>query len=92
MKIYKPTEHLADIGSLDHCVRLPTAGRIARGIKTTCKRCRKAVTQPFFIAGFKTGEPNMIFHAHCVVGESAYSAMLLREQEEASKAEIGGQE
>lgn len=66
MKIRRPTTRLAEIGALDSTKPLPTAGRIRAGMKTNCDRCGKPITDEFFIAGFKTGLPNMKFHAGCL--------------------------
>lgn len=65
-KIIVPTTKVKDIGALDHKLRLPTASRLAHGMKTTCKRCGKPITDEFFIAGFKAGMPNMLFHERCI--------------------------
>jgi hypothetical protein len=69
MKIFVPSQSLIDIGPLDRTLRLPMASRLAHGIKTTCKRCRKPITDEYFIAGFKQGRPNMMFHESCVPPE-----------------------
>ena len=66
MKITVPTTKVKDIGRLDATLRLPTASRIKRGMKTVCCVCKKPVTDPFFIAGFKSGYPNMIIHETCL--------------------------
>ena len=66
MKITVPTTKVKDIGLLDATLRLPTAGRIKRGMKTVCVVCHQPVTDPFFIAGFKAGHPNMIIHEACL--------------------------
>lgn len=65
-KIIVPTTKLKDIGKLDQLQRYPMAGRIKAEMKTTCSRCGKPVTDEFFVAGFKKGMPNMIFHEGCV--------------------------
>ncbi len=65
-KILVPATRLKDIGPLEQQLRLPTAGRIARGMKTVCQRCGKRITDPFFIVGFKAGIRNMIFHEGCI--------------------------
>ena len=66
MKIIVPTTKLKDIGELDATRRLPMAGRLRRKMKTICKSCGKPVTDEYFIAGFKKGLPNMIFHESCI--------------------------
>jgi hypothetical protein len=66
MQVRKPTTRLTDIGRLDATLRLPTAGRIQKGMKTTCARCGKAITDPTFIAGFKAGHHNLMLHEACM--------------------------
>jgi len=65
-KISVPTRRLKDIGELDHTLRLPMEGRIKYGMKTICDRCRKPITDEYFIGGFKKGMKNMKFHEECV--------------------------
>lgn len=65
MKITIPTTKVKDIGPLDQAMRLPNAGRKRIGRKTTCNRCGKAITEDYFIGGFKKGLPNMMFHESC---------------------------
>jgi len=65
-KIHVPTTKLKDIGELDATRRIPMVGRIKIGMKTICRRCKKPVTDDYFITGFKKGMPNMIFHEQCV--------------------------
>lgn len=65
-KIVVPTTKLKDIGPLDHTLRLPMAGRIRANMKTICDRCRKPITDEYFICGLKKGFPNMKFHEGCV--------------------------
>ena len=65
-QIHVVTTRLTDIGELDGTKHLPTAGRIKAGMKTICIRCMEPVTDEFFVAGFKAGMPNMIFHEGCV--------------------------
>lgn len=65
-KISVPTRRLKDIGKLDNIVRLPMSGRIKLGMKTICDRCRKPITDKYFVRGFKKGLPNMKFHEKCV--------------------------
>ncbi len=80
MKIRKPTTHLVDIGPLDHCMKLPTASRIAHGMKTICRSCGEPVTDEFFIAGFKEGQSNLILHRVCISpDEPALIALMQRE-------------
>jgi hypothetical protein len=66
MKIRVPTTRMKDIGTMDATLRLPTAGRIKHGMKTTCCVCGKAITDEFFIGGFKAGERNMMMHEACL--------------------------
>ena len=66
MKIRKPTTHLVEIGSLDKTIRFPTAPRKRCNQKTICMYCGKSVDDEYFIAGFKKGLPNMIFHERCL--------------------------
>lgn len=66
MKISVPTRRLKEIGELDRTLTLPMEGRIRLGFKTICDRCRKSITDDFFIVGFKKGLPNMMFHEKCV--------------------------
>ena len=54
-----------EIGNLDGRLRLPTAVRIARGMKTKCDACGEEITDEFFIGGFKTGQPNLKLHERC---------------------------
>ncbi len=65
MKIRVATTKLKEIGELDLVRRLPNAVRLRKGMETTCCRCGKPVTDEHFIAGFKAGYPNMIFHETC---------------------------
>lgn len=67
MKILKQVTRTerTEIGSLDGRLRLPTAGRIARGMKTRCDACGEEITDEFFIGGFKTGQPNLKLHECC---------------------------
>jgi hypothetical protein len=69
MKILKSMPVPVDIGPLDHKLRLPMAGRMARGMKTTCDACGKAITDEFFIGGFKTGHANLKLHEACADGQ-----------------------
>lgn len=70
MKIIVPTTKLKEIGRLDAMIRLPTSGRVNRGMKTICRRCGKPIADDWFIAGFKKGRKNMMFHESCVpIGE-----------------------
>ena len=71
MRVSKPTSHMVDIGPLDHALRLPTVARTSHGMKTICRSCRQPVTEEYFIAGFKAGEPNMILHESCCSDEPA---------------------
>lgn len=66
MKVIVPTTIVKDIGELDATIRLPMALRLKKGMKTTCDRCGKPITDPFFIGGFKAGRHNMLFHESCV--------------------------
>lgn len=66
MKISVITRKLKDIGPLDITKRLPMSGRIRARMKTICDRCRKPITDEYFIAGFKKGYVNMMFHENCV--------------------------
>lgn len=66
MKISVPTRKLKDIGKLDQIKKLPMAGRIRAGMKTICDRCRKPITDEYFVGGFKKGLPNMKFHESCL--------------------------
>ena len=61
-----PTVRLKEIGKLDFTKELPMAGRMRKGMKTTCDRCGKPITSETFIAGFKNGMKNMKFHAACI--------------------------
>jgi len=65
-KISVPTRKLKDIGKLDRTLKLPMHSRIKLGMKTICDRCKKPITDEYFIAGFKKGFPNMKFHEKCV--------------------------
>ena len=65
-KISVKTRRLKDIGKLDRTVLLPTSGRKKIGMKTICDRCRKPITDEYFVAGFKKGLSNMKFHEKCV--------------------------
>ena len=69
MKVRKPTMHLVDIGHLDNTLRLPMARRISSGMKTICDRCGKSITEDYFVAGFKEGHRNMMFHESCAKDE-----------------------
>ena len=66
MKVRTQTTKLTEIGKLDFVLRMPTAPRIRMGIKTTCRRCGKAITDETFICGFKKGYANMLFHERCL--------------------------
>lgn len=50
---------------LDHALYLPMAGRLRRGIKTTCTACYKPITDDFFIGGFIKGRKNILLHIAC---------------------------
>ena len=52
-KIVVPTTKLKDIGPLDNTLRLPMASRLRANMKTICDRCRKPITDEYFIGGFK---------------------------------------
>ncbi len=65
-KISVPRRRLKDIGKLDQIRKFKTVGRIKIGMKTICDRCRKPITDEYFIGGFKKGLPNMKFHEGCV--------------------------
>ena len=65
-KLSVPTRKLKDIGKLDNTLKLPMEGRIRCGMKTICDRCRKPITDEYFVGGFKEGMPNMKFHEKCV--------------------------
>ena len=69
MKIVVPTTKLKDIGKLDITKKLPMERRIARGMKSICDRCKKPITDEYFIAGFKKGYKNMMFHESCMDDE-----------------------
>ena len=66
MKVLKKVTRLVDIGRLDATMTLPTEPRTRFGLKTVCDRCGKPITDEYFIAGFKSGEKNMLFHEACV--------------------------
>ena len=66
MKILQREYVEKEIGALDGHLILPTSGRFKRGMETICKSCRKSVVTQNFLAGFKKGFPNMIFHIECV--------------------------
>lgn len=65
MKIRIPSTALKDIGPLDSKLRLPMASRLRAGMKTTCDHCGKAITDEYFIGGFKAGHRNLKLHEHC---------------------------
>ena len=67
MKIIVQRPVAVDIGPLDHALQLPMASRIRHGIKTICDACRKPITDAYFVAGFKQGHRNMMFHESCAV-------------------------
>lgn len=70
MKAYRPTQTLVDVGEPQGCLRLPTAGRIRAGMKTTCARCRKAITDEYFIGAIGGTLPkNMLLHESCAKKE-----------------------
>lgn len=66
MKILKRITAKVDIGPLDATLKLPTAARESAGMKTICDACGNAITDEFFIAGFKKGHPNMKLHESCL--------------------------
>lgn len=66
MKIMKQVWKTYDIGPLDGFMILPMAGRIRAGMKSVCTACRKDITEETFLAGFKAGERNRLFHISCV--------------------------
>lgn len=66
MEIREKSFVMRNIGKLDGYLILPTARRIAFGMKTICEKCGKSVTDEKFLGGFKKGMHNMIFHVSCV--------------------------
>ncbi len=80
MKVTKPTTHVVDIGPLDHAVRLPMRLRLKRGMTSRCVVCHKDITDDFFIAGFKTGERNMMMHETCAPADDP-AIMTITQQE-----------
>ena len=77
MKIRKPTTKLTEIGPLDGVLWLPTAERIRLGMKTTCRRCGRAITDDHFVGGYKAGHVNMLFHRRCL-DEQAEALLVAR--------------
>lgn len=68
MKVIKTvtSTRLVEIGPMDAHARLPMEIRLRHKMKSVCKRCGKDITDEFFIAGFKSGHPNMMFHEACI--------------------------
>ena len=66
MKIRQKVYVMREIGQLDFHLIFPTEGRNRSGIKTICQACGNQVEDERFLAGFKKGKPNMIFHLACV--------------------------
>lgn len=50
---------------LDHALRLPTATRLRRGIRTVCDVCREPITDEYFYGGFSAGHRNLLLHERC---------------------------
>lgn len=65
MKVLKPVQTAVEVGPLVGKLRLPMAGRIARGMKTRCDACGKEITDDFFVGGFVTAGANLKLHEAC---------------------------
>jgi len=69
MKILQttPRTELVEIGPLDHRLRLPMEGRLARKLPTRCAVCGEETTDEYFIGGFQEGRPNLLLHESCAL-------------------------
>ena len=90
MLVSKVTRHLVEIGPLDNVLRLQTGIRIKHGIKTICHRCRKPVTDETFIAGFKDGVPNMLFHESCLDAQATALLAKVDKDNEQNRRGVSG--
>jgi hypothetical protein len=75
MKVLEQTWREKEIGALDGALYLPMAGRLRAKMKTTCAACRTAITEEFFIGGFKSGMPNLLLHVGCTDPQVVEKAM-----------------